>query len=218
MKLSDIFQCVRAGNIHRVNNEYVRIRQEYDDVAIGTQMMQNDLRCNIELWTDVEDSVMTLFQCIERGSMVKQEIISHLHLPADSPKQLIAPPVHSPHPARDLLKSKALSFYKKAYTSAVAGDMEAFRDQALDYRIMSGLRNKELGDLLQWLKELSYYVELDEINVKHLWDIYQKGYPKDIEKLLYKALSNHIFKNEAVYVEAYLECVSVVNKRLKEVG
>ncbi len=115
-----------------------------------------------------------------------------------------------------LKKIKALSFYRKAYSSAVAGDTEAFRNYALDYRITSGLRNKELSDLLQWVKELSYYVELDEINIRHLWRIYQKDYPRDIGELLYKALVNHIFQNETIYVETYLEYVSAVDARLKE--
>lgn len=217
MKLGDIFRCVRTGDIHRINNEYVRIRQEYDDVVIGTQMMQNDLRCNIELWADIEQAVVTLFQYIERGTILKQEIIDSLHLSAGTSTQLIASPPRKSHSARDLLETKALSFYRKAYISAVTGDIEAFRNQALDYRIMSGLGNKELSGLLQWLKELSYYVELDEINVKHLWCLYQKDYQRDIGELLYQALANYIFQNETVYVEAYLECVSAINDRLKEV-
>lgn len=215
MKLGDIFRYIRTGDIHRVNNEYVRIRQEYDDAAIGTQMMHNDLRRNIELWADIEQAMMILFQYIERSSMLKQEIINCLHLSADTSTQRIPPPRES-HLAKDSLKIKTLSFYRKAYSSAVAGDTEAFRNYALDYRITSGLRNKELGDLLQWVKELSYHVELDEINVWHLWRIYQKDYPRDIGELLYKALVNHIFQNETIYVEIYLECVSAVDARLKE--
>lgn len=216
MKLGDIFRHVRAGDVHQVNNEYVRIRQEYDDIAIGTHMMQNDLRRNIELWADIEQAMMVLFQYIERSSILKQEIIDHLHLSTGTSAQLVTPTPHGSHSAKDLLKIKALSFYRKAYSSAVAGDTEAFKNYALDYRIASGLRNKELSDLLQWVKGLSHYVELDEINIRHLWRIYQKDYPRDIGELLYKALVNRIFQNETVYVEAYLECVSAVDARLKE--
>lgn len=217
MKLKDIFRCVRAGNILRVNNEYIRIRQEYGDAIIGTQMMQNNLRCNVRLWDDLEQAMIILFQHIERNFMLKQEIISRLYLSADTSTHLIVPPQCEPHFAKDSLESKALSFYKEAYSSAVAGDTEAFRNYALDYRITSGLRNRELSALLQWVKELSHYIKLDEINTRHLWRIYQKDYSRDIGELLYKTLVNHIFQNENVYVEAYLECVSAVDARLKEV-
>ena len=80
MKLKDIFRHVKTGNIHQINNEYFRIRQKYDDIAIGTQMIQNNLRCNIELWADIEQAMMILFQYIERSLMLKQEIISRLHI------------------------------------------------------------------------------------------------------------------------------------------
>lgn len=216
MKLKDIFRHVKTGNIHQINNEYFRIRQKYDDIAIGTQMIQNNLRCNIELWADIEQAMMILFQYIERSLMLKQEIISRLHLSTGISVQLSPLPPYESYSAKDLFKIKALSFYQKAHTAVVAGDIEAFRNYALDYRITSGLRNKELKDLLQWAKELSHYVELDEINIRHLWRIYQKDYPRDISELLYKALVNHIFQNEGVYVKTYLECVSAVDAHLKE--
>lgn len=216
MKLRDIFRHVRAGDAHQVNNEYVRIRQEYDDMAVGTHMMQNDLHRNIELWAAIEQAVMLLFQYIERSSMLKQGIIDHLHLSTGTPAQPVTLSPHLSHSAKNLLEIKALSFYRKAYSSAVTGDTEAFKNYALDYRITSGLSNKELSELLQWVKDLSRYVELDEINIRNLWHIYQKGYPKDLEKLLYKALLNRIFQNETVCVETYIECVSAVNARLKK--
>ena len=217
MKLGVVFKWVRNNDIRRINDEYLQIRQKYDDMFIGTQMMQNDLSCNIELWAEIEQAVIILFQNIERGSLLKKKIIEHLHLTTDTPQQPIEPPPYKSYSTKNSLEIRALSFYIKAYKSVVYGDTETFRKQALDYRIISGLEYMELCNLLQYLKELLYYVELDEINVKHLWNIYQKDCPQNIEELLHEALVNHIFQNEAVYVEAYLKCVSAITDRLKEV-
>lgn len=216
MSLRDIFRNVRNGDIQRINNEYGRIRQECHDAFIGTEMMQNDLNHNLKIWDSIEQTMINLFQDIERVSILKQEIINHLNLPSNTIKLMTVTSSYTFHVPKDLIVTKALYFYKKAYTSAVTGDIEAFRDYALDYRIISGLKNKELSDLLQRLKEFIYYVELDEINIKHLWNIYQKN-DLNIRELLHKALVNHIFHNGNVCIDTYLECVLAVNNCLKEV-
>lgn len=209
MKFGDICRCVGISDICRINGEYCRIRQRHADASIGTQMMQNDLTRNTELWADIDQAVMTLFQNIARGDELKQEIIVSLRLPADTHQQLIPPP-REPHSARDLLITEALAFYGEAYTAAEAGDMEAFRNQALKYRTKSGLDNGKLQYLLLTLNELSSHVELDEFNTGFLWRTYQRDHKREVKELLYQAIKNHVFENGDVYADAYMACVSAI--------
>lgn len=217
MTLTDIFQNVRNHNSKAINNEYVRIRRAYEDEAIGVQMLQNDLQCNLKLWDALEDAVVQLFECMGHSTALKNEIIERLKL-TESVFEMPAPSSYQGiHSAKELLTTQVFSFYLRAYSSVAVGDTEGFRSQALEYRLTSGLRSTELNALLQWIREFCCLVQMDEVNVMHLWKIYQQDHPEDIRELLYKALKNYVVVNGTARVEDYFRCVSEIDHKLKEV-
>jgi len=217
MTLRELFRAERSGNVSKINGEYYRIRQEHHDRFLGSEMMKNDLQENRRLWADAEQAALDLFQHIDNNRRSKDEIICQLEM---SPRNAVKPISGVPSISRtDIpLKKAALLRYKRAYDLSTNGDYTAFRNEALDYRITSGLKNRELKVIVQYMREITAIIEVDDLNIDHLWRLYQKSKSASVESLLYPALSNCILKEDNFYVEEYINSVNSLKLRLEREG
>ena len=214
MTLKELFQAEYTGDVKKINREYFNIQQEHFDRLLGCTMLENDRQENLRLWKTTEQTALELFQNIKKNAKLKDKIAGQIRIRLeDKVSPLTVPTIsHTDIP----LKKSVLIIFKDAYDLSLDGDYTAFRQAALKYRLESGLKNQEVKVILQYMREITAYIELDELNINYLWNLYQQNKATAAEELLYPALANRIIHNGILFLDEYINSVKILKKRLEE--
>lgn len=209
-----LFHAIRCNDAKTVNAEYRKMQLRERDRFLGSQMLQNDLVRNKQLWREVDEIALELFDRLKKNYTLKSRIkastgISDCELEKRR-KALLPPEGHS----EDDLVNALFCCYQQAYQTYKNGENEdSFCTQAVRYRLILGVQGNQVRTARERMQSLSDGIKLETLTMEHLWDLYKNTNSELARNAIISGLTNVLWIDGICYLDQYLTFVDSLNKQ-----